>query len=65
MSITAQWETNVFHCVLGLKIDLNADPHELCILDAEINGNKAKVCVLAHRQEGKEYKNETIKMNVS
>lgn len=51
--------------MLRLKIDLNAGPHELCILDAEVDGDKAKVCVLAHRQEGKEYKNETIKMNVS
>lgn len=51
--------------MLREKIDLNADPHELCILDAEINGDKAKVCVLAHRDAKKSYSNKAIQMNVS
>lgn len=51
--------------MLREKIRLNADPNELCILDAEINGDEAIVCVLARREEDKEYNNEPICMNVS
>ena len=51
--------------ILHQKIQLHADPHELCIPDAVINDNKARVCVLTRREEGKQYKSGTIPMNVS